>query len=194
MSIEKIKNALKESAELKLQVADTMAQRISEAAKLISTAINKGGKVMLCGNGGSAADSQHLAAELVVRLTADTDRKALPGIALTTDTSVLTAGSNDFGFENLFSRQIEALGAKGDVLIVLSTSGNSSNIIRAAETARKIGVQTMGFLGSGGGKLETLVDLPLIVPSNDTQRIQESHITMGHIILSLVEEELFCYH
>jgi D-sedoheptulose 7-phosphate isomerase len=191
MSIEKIKNALKESAELKLQVADTMAQRISEAAKLISTAINKGGKVMLCGNGGSAADSQHLAAELVVRLTADTDRKALPGIALTTDTSVLTAGSNDFGFENLFSRQIEALGAKGDVLIVLSTSGNSSNIIRAAETARKIGVQTMGFLGSGGGKLETLVDLPLIVPSNDTQRIQESHITMGHIILSLVEEELF---
>jgi D-sedoheptulose 7-phosphate isomerase len=191
MSIEKIKKALKESAELKLQVADVMTEQISEAAKLISTAINKGGKVMLCGNGGSAADSQHLAAELVVRLTADTDRKALPGMALTTDTSVLTAGSNDFGFENLFSRQIEALGVKGDVLIVLSTSGNSLNIIRAAETARNLRVHTIGFLGSGGGKLENLVDLPLIVPSNDTQRIQEAHIAIGHIIISLVEEELF---
>jgi D-sedoheptulose 7-phosphate isomerase len=191
MSIEKIKKALKESAELKLQVADVMTEQISDAAKSISAAIKKGNKVMLCGNGGSAADSQHLAAELVVRLTGESNRKALPGIALTTDTSVLTAGSNDFGFENVFSRQVEALGVEGDVLIVLSTSGNSPNIIRAAESAKKIGVYAIGFLGSGGGKLGTLVDLPLVVPSGDTQRIQEAHIAIGHIFISLVEEELF---
>jgi len=191
MSTDKIKKALKDSAELKMQISETMAEKISDTAKTISTAIKKGNKVMFCGNGGSAADSQHLAAELVVRLTGDSNRKALPGIALTTDTSVLTAGSNDFGFENVFSRQVEALGTKGDVLIVLSTSGNSSNLIKAVEEARKTGLQTIGFLGSGGGKLGTLVDLPLIIPSKDTQRIQEAHITIGHIIISLIEEELF---
>jgi len=191
MSTDKIKKALKDSAELKLQVSETMAEKISGAAKLISGAIKKGNKVMFCGNGGSAADSQHLAAELVVRLTGDSNRKALPGIALTTDSSVLTAGSNDFGFENVFSRQVEALGIEGDVLIILSTSGNSVNIIKAVEEARKIGLHTIGFLGYGGGKLGTLVDLPLVIPSNDTQRIQEAHITVGHIIISLIEEELF---
>lgn len=191
MSIERIKKALKDSAELKLRISDTMAEQVSEAAKSISDAVDKGNKVMFCGNGGSAADSQHLAAELVVRLTGESNRKALPGIALTTDTSILTAASNDFGFENLFSRQIEALGVKGDVLVVLSTSGNSLNLINAVETARNSGLYIIGLLGSGGGKLGSLVDIPLIVPSNDTQRIQEAHITIGHIIISQVEEELF---
>ena len=191
MSIEKIKKALKESAELKLQISETLAEKISDVAKLIAGAIHKGNKIMFCGNGGSAADSQHLAAELVVRLTGESNRRALPGIALTTDSSVLTAGSNDFGFENVFSRQVEALGIEGDVLIVLSTSGNSPNIIKAVEEARKTGLHTIGFLGSDGGKLGPLVDLPLIIPSKDTQRIQEAHITVGHIIISLIEEELF---
>ena len=190
MSTERIKKALEKSAELKLKIADNMADQITEAAIRISDVIKGGNKVMLCGNGGSAADSQHLAAELVVRLTAENDRRALPGIALTTDTSVLTAGSNDFGFENVFSRQVEALGVEGDALLVLSTSGNSPNIVKATETARKTGIFTIGFLGSGGGVLGTLVHLPLIVPSDDTQRIQEAHITMGHIIISLVEGEL----
>ena len=190
MSIEQIKKALKYSAELKLQIANTMAEKISEAAKLVSTAIKNGRKVMLCGNGGSAADSQHLAAELVVRLTGKVNRTALPGMALTTDTSILTAASNDFGFENVFSRQIEAHGVKGDVLIAISTSGNSPNIIKAVDTAKKMDIVTIGLLGNDGGKLGSLVDHSLIVPSKDTQRIQEAHITIGHIIIHLVENRL----
>ena len=190
MSIEQIKKALKNSAELKLQIANTMAEQIADAAKLISTAIKNGRKVMLCGNGGSAADSQHLAAELVVRLTGKVNRKALPGMALTTDTSILTAASNDFGFENVFSRQIEAHGTKGDILIAISTSGNSPNIIKAVNTAKEMDIVTIGLLGNAGGKLGSLVDLSLIVPSNDTQRIQETHITIGHIIIQLAENRL----
>ncbi|UCC81385.1 MAG: D-sedoheptulose 7-phosphate isomerase [Candidatus Zixiibacteriota bacterium] len=186
-----MKKALKESAELKLQIANTMAEQVSETAKLISSAIKSGRKVMLCGNGGSAADSQHLAAELVVRLTGKVNRKALPGMALTTDPSILTAASNDFGFENVFSRQVEAHGIKGDILIAISTSGNSPNIIKAVDTAKKMDIVTIGFLGNDGGKLGSLVDLALIVPSDDTQRIQEAHITIGHIIISMVEKSLF---
>ncbi|UCE68087.1 MAG: D-sedoheptulose 7-phosphate isomerase [Candidatus Zixiibacteriota bacterium] len=185
-----MKKALKNSAELKLQVANTMTEKISEAAKLVSNAMKNGKKVMLCGNGGSAADSQHLAAELVVRLTGKVNRNALPGMALTTDTSILTAASNDFGFENVFSRQIEAHGVKGDVLIALSTSGNSPNIMKAVDTAKETGIITIGLLGNAGGKLGPLVDLPVIVPSKDTQRIQEAHITIGHIIIQLVENRL----
>ena len=187
MSIEIIKNALMNSAALKRNIADTMAEEISRIADIVTSAIKFGNKVMFCGNGGSAADSQHLAAELVVRLTGKVTRKALPGLALTTDTSVLTAASNDFGFENIFSRQIEATGAEGDILIAISTSGNSGNVIKAVEAAGGRGIITVGFLGSGGGKLGSIVDHPLIVPSDDTQRIQEAHITIGHIIISLVE-------
>jgi len=189
MSIDQIRKALKDSAELKLRIADTMAEQISEAAKSISAAIKSGGKVMLCGNGGSAADSQHLAAELVVRLSGKVNRKALPAMALTTDTSILTAASNDFGFENVFSRQIEAHGTEGDVLIALSTSGNSPNIIKAVNTAKEMDIVTIGLLGNAGGKLGSLVHLPLIVPSKDTQRIQEAHIAMGHIIIMTVETQ-----
>ena len=191
MSIEQIKRVLKDSAELKLQIANTMAEQISQAIKLVTGAIKNGRKIMFCGNGGSAADSQHLAAELVVRLTGKVNRKALAGMALTTDTSVLTAAANDFGFENVFSRQIEAHGVKGDVLMALSTSGNSQNIIKAVDAAKKMDIVTIGFLGNDGGKLGTLVDLPVIVPSKDTQRIQEAHITIGHIIIQLVENRLF---
>jgi len=191
MSIEQIKKALKDSADLKIRIADTMAEKILEAANLISLAIENGNKVMLCGNGGSAADSQHLAAELVVRLTGKVNRNALPGLALTTDTSILTAASNDFGFDNVFSRQIEAHGVKGDVLIAISTSGNSPNIIKAVDTAKKMNIITIGLLGNEGGKLGSLVDLAVIVPSEDTQRIQEAHITIGHIIIQLVENRLY---
>ena len=190
MSSEIIKKALSESAELKQKIAESMSADILVIADIISSAIKKGNKVMFCGNGGSAADSQHLAAELVVRLTAESDRKALPGIALTTDTSILTAASNDFGYEHVFSRQIEANGNKGDILIAFSTSGNSANVIKAIEAARKSGISTVGMLGGNGGKLGPLVDHALIVPSNDTQRIQEAHITIGHILIQLVENRL----
>jgi D-sedoheptulose 7-phosphate isomerase len=190
MSNEIITKALLDSAAIKQKLAETLADDISGAAEIVSSAIQKGNKVMFCGNGGSAADSQHLAAELVVRLTAKSDRKALAGIALTTDTSVLTAAANDFGYENVFSRQIEAIGSKGDILIAISTSGNSANVTKAVSAARNAGIATIGLLGGDGGRLRSLVDHPLIVPSNDTQRIQEAHITIGHIIISIVEQHL----
>jgi len=191
MPIDKIKKALKESADLKLLVAEVLCEKIYEASMALASAINNGRKAMFCGNGGSAADSQHLATELVVRLTAERDRKALPGIALTTDSSILTAASNDFGFEHLFSRQIEALGNAGDILFALSTSGNSRNVVRAVEAARQKAIYTVGLLGGDGGRLGSIVDCPLIVPSNDTQRIQEAHIAIGHIIIYTVEDNLF---
>lgn len=191
MSVDKIRKALKESADLKLLVAEMLSEKIYEAAMALTSSLNNGGKAMFCGNGGSAADSQHLATELVVRLSADRDRKALPGIALTTDSSILTAASNDFGFENLFSRQIEALGNAGDILFALSTSGNSRNIIRAVEAARHKAIYTVGLLGGDGGRLGSVVDCPLIVPSKNTQRVQEAHIAIGHIIIFTVEDNLF---
>ena len=190
-TIKMIKNALTESAELKQRIAETMAEKIAETAKVVTTVLKNDGKILFCGNGGSAADSQHLATELVVRLTGETDRPALPGIALTTDSSLLTACSNDFGFEKIFSRQIEALGRKGDILFAISTSGNSPNIINGINSAKKIGMVTIGLTGNDGGKLSSLADYSLVVPSNDTQRIQEAHIAIGHIIIQLVEKRLF---
>ncbi len=191
MSIESIKKALKESADLKLQVGELLSEKILEVAKALSSTLEGGGKAMFCGNGGSAADSQHLAAELVVRLTSQSNRRALPAMALTTDSSILTACSNDFGFENVFARQIEALGNKGDILFAISTSGNSPNVIKAVEAGGKIDIVTVGMLGSGGGKLAAMIKHPLVIPSSDTQRIQEVHIAIGHIIISLVEKILF---
>ncbi len=190
MSIEIIKKALKDSADLKLRVAELLSEKILEAANALSSTIERGGKAMFCGNGGSAADSQHLAAELVVRLTSQSNRGALPAIALTTDSSILTACSNDFGYENVFVRQIEALGKKGDILFAISTSGNSPNVIRAVEVAGERDMVTVGMLGSGGGKLAAMTDYPLVIPSSDTQRIQEAHIAVGHIIISLIEKKL----
>ena len=189
MDTDQIKKALRESADLKNLLADTLAERIAEAADRLATAIRNGGKAIFCGNGGSAADSQHLATELVVRLSGKNDRKALPALSLTTNTSILTACANDYGFDDVFSRQLQALGTKNDILFVISTSGNSTNVIKAAQTARKIGMASVGFLGCGGGKLAELVDIPLLVPSDDTARIQEAHITMGHIIIGLAEQD-----
>jgi D-sedoheptulose 7-phosphate isomerase len=190
MDIEEIKKALKSSAELKILVAETMAGQIGEAAEKLATAIRGGGKTIFCGNGGSAADSQHLATELVVRLSSKNNRGAMSAISLTTNSSILTACANDFGFAEIFSRQVEALGRPGDILFAISTSGNSENIVKAANAAKKIGIVTVGFLGCGGGKLAAKVDLPLIIPSDDTQRIQECHIAIGHIIIDLAERAI----
>ncbi len=151
----------------------------------------KGKKLLLCGNGGSAADCQHIATELMVRLSHTIRRPAIPAIALTTDTSNLTAGGNDIGYENIFARNVEGLGNEGDVLLVISTSGNSANIIKAVEKAKAIDMQVIGFLGGSGGKLKTMVDLAVVIPSSNVQRIQEGHITVAHIICELVEEELY---
>ena len=153
--------------------------------------MGKGGKILLCGNGGSAADAQHIAAELVVRLTSQNSRPAIAAQALTVDSSILTASANDFGFEFVFSRQIEALGNRDDTLIAISTSGNSNNVIEAVNMAHEKGLYVIGLLGGSGGKLEKLVDLPVIVPSSETARIQEAHALIGHILCDLAEQDLF---
>lgn len=152
--------------------------------------LRNNGKIIFCGNGGSAADSQHLAAELVVRLRGTFNRPAIPAIALTVNTSILTAAGNDYGFNKIFSRQVEALGDPNDTLVVLSTSGNSLNIIEAVKAARGKNIFVIGLLGGNGGKLKSLVDLPVIIPSEVTARIQEAHILIGHIICQIVETEL----
>lgn len=187
MPIDDIKKALKESARVKLLMAETMPSQIADIAELLLNTLRGGKKAIFCGNGGSAADSQHLATELIVRLSGKNNRKALAAIALTTNSSILTACANDYGFDQIFSRQLEGLGEKGDILFAISTSGNSTNVICAVETAKKLGLITVGFLGCDGGKLAQLVDHPLIVPSDDVQRIQEGHITLGHIIIGLAE-------
>ncbi len=166
-------------------------ESIFRAAELLVSTIRKGGKILACGNGGSAADAQHFAAELVVRLRSSFNRPAIAALALTTDTSILTAGANDYGFEQVFARQIEALGQSGDVLAAFSTSGNSANVIQAAQVARKKNIPVIGFLGGDGGKLKQLVDIPLIVPSMETARIQEVHGVMIHILCELLETALF---
>ncbi|KPL06122.1 phosphoheptose isomerase [bacterium SM23_57] len=160
---------------------------------VIADAMRKGRKLLLCGNGGSAADCQHLATEMVVRLTSKRNRSALPAIALTTDTSTLTAASNDFGFEQVFVRQVEALGQPEDVLIGISTSGTSTNVMRALEKARDLGLVTVGFLGSHLGTMKSVLDYAILIPSVETDRIQEAHITLGHILVDLVECDLFGY-
>ncbi len=149
--------------------------------------LERGNKILLCGNGGSAADAQHIAAELTGRYKSE--RRALPAVALTTDTSALTAIGNDYGYEHVFSRQVEALAQKGDLLIGISTSGNSLNVIYALEKARKMGCKAVGLSGKGGGKMNDVCDLNIIVPSDDTARIQEMHILIGHILCQLIDNE-----
>ncbi|MBI4502347.1 MAG: D-sedoheptulose 7-phosphate isomerase [Gemmatimonadetes bacterium] len=178
---------LRESARVKGLVASECGEAIVRAAELIATAFRSGGKLLLCGNGGSAADCQHLAAEFVSVLQKDRVRAALPAIALTTDTSFLTASANDFGFEHVFARQVEALGKAGDVLIGISTSGTSANIIAALRQAKKSGLRNIIFTGKSGGKMNDLGDVVIRVPSELTQHIQESHIAIGHVICELVE-------
>ncbi len=186
-----IVDSLKESSELKLNIEKNCKAEILVAVQSLADAFRNGKKLLLCGNGGSAADCQHIATELVIRLSHHIQRPALPAIALTTDTSNITAGGNDIGFENVFARNVEGLGAEGDVLLAISTSGNSPNIIKAVEKAHQKKMFVIGFLGGNGGKLKPLVDLPIIMPSSNTQRIQEGHITVAHVICELVEMELY---
>lgn len=186
-----IVDSLKESSDVKLKIESACKAEILVAVQSLSEAFRKGKKLLLCGNGGSAADCQHIATELMIRLSHNIQRPALPAIALTTDTSNITAGGNDIGFENVFARSIEGLGNEGDVLLAISTSGNSSNIIKAVEKAHQKKMFVVGFLGGSGGKLKPLVDLPIIIPSSNIQRIQEGHITIAHIICELVEQELY---
>ena len=181
---------LRRSADIKRRTADVCHETIVAAADVIVERFRAGGKLLLCGNGGSAADCQHMAAELVSRLTRDFDRPALPAIALTTDSSVLTAFTNDCGFEGVFERQVEALGRPGDVLIAISTSGNSPNVVRAVRLARRSGLRSVALTGAGG-RLTELADLTIAVPSTDTQHIQEAHIAIEHLLCWLVERELF---
>jgi D-sedoheptulose 7-phosphate isomerase len=184
-------DSLNESAETKLNIKEKLTEEILRAVDLLVKCFQGNNKLLLCGNGGSAADCQHIATELVIRLSHHIQRPALPAIALTTDTSNLTAGGNDIGFENVFARSIEGLGNKGDVLLAISTSGNSPNVVKAVEMAHKKEMTVIGFLGGSGGKLASLVDLPIIIPSNNTQRIQEGHITVAHIVCELTENKLF---
>jgi D-sedoheptulose 7-phosphate isomerase len=184
-------DSLNESSETKLKIKDQLADEIIRAVDFLVDAYKDGNKLLLCGNGGSAADCQHIATELMIRLSHKIQRPALPAIALTTDTSNLTAGGNDIGFENVFARNVEGLGVLGDVLLAISTSGNSANIIKAVEKAHSKGMKVIGFLGGSGGKLKSLVDLPIVIPSSNTQRIQEGHITIAHIICELVEDKLY---
>ncbi|MDY6967320.1 MAG: SIS domain-containing protein [Spirochaetota bacterium] len=165
---------------------------IVKSSNAIASSIKNGGKVIICGNGGSAAQSQHIAAEFVVRLQAEPplNREAYPAIALTTDTSILTASANDFGFQEIFARQIEALGRKGDILIVISTSGNSENVYKAARKATEMKIPVIGILGGDGGKLKEISTIPVIVSSCNTQRVQEIHMNIGHSIVENVEEIL----
>jgi D-sedoheptulose 7-phosphate isomerase len=184
-------NSLTESSETKLRTGKACTGDIISAVNLLVNGFRNGKKLLLCGNGGSAADCQHIAAEFIIRLSHKLDRPAIPAIALTTDTSNLTAGGNDIGFENVFARSVQGLGQIGDVLLVISTSGNSKNLIKAVETAKQKEMKTIGFLGSSGGKLKPLVDIAIIIPSENVQRIQEAHITIAHIICELTETDLY---
>jgi len=188
---ENIREQISASAELKKKLLEgtKMTGEIEKASLALISALRNNKKLMLAGNGGSAADAQHIAAELVNRFSFD--RPALSAIALTTDTSILTSISNDSGFEGVFKRQVEALGREGDVFIALSTSGNSDNLLAALETCRSAKIFTIGFTGSTGGKMAQLCDICIKVPSDITPRIQEVHILIGHIICSIVETEIF---
>jgi D-sedoheptulose 7-phosphate isomerase len=186
-----IQDSLSESAETKKKISEHCTGDISKAIDLIVDALNKKKKILLCGNGGSAADAQHLATECVIRLNHTITRPGIPALSLSTDVSNLTAGSNDFGYDNVFARNVDALGNTGDILIGISTSGNSESVNRAFQKAREKGMKTIGFLGKDGGKSKSLCDLPIIVPSDDVQRIQEGHITIGHIIFWQVEQEVY---
>jgi D-sedoheptulose 7-phosphate isomerase len=184
-SVEEIRRQLEESARVKRAFSDALIRNILQFAKKCAAALRGGGKVVFFGNGGSAADALHLAAELVVKLR--DDRRGLAALALTTNPSVLTAAGNDYGFEQIFARQIESLVSSQDVLVALSTSGESANILRGIEAGRLRGAFLVALTGETGGALASKVDLLLNVPSRDPQRIQEAHITAGHIACSLIE-------
>jgi D-sedoheptulose 7-phosphate isomerase len=189
-SVEVVKQALAEGIRARQEALDKHVSVLVEIGKICGQAIENGNKILLCGNGGSAADAQHLAAELLIRLRPDVTRQTLPAIALAMDTSTLTACGNDLGFEVIFERMVEALGNKGDVLIGITTSGNSPNVLKALTKAKELGIVTVGFLGGNGGPALPLCDFSFIAPTTVTGRIQELHITAGHIVMELVEDYL----
>jgi len=186
MMKENIKNQILESAKIKNEMVKNGLESIEKAAELLIGSINAGGKILWCGNGGSAADAQHLATELMGGMS-DHDRMPIPSIALTTDSSFITAWSNDTDFDSIFSRQVQGLGAEGDVLIGISTSGNSENVINALKQAKYKNLKTIAFTGKTGGNLDGIADITIKIPSDNTQRIQESHIMIGQILCSLIE-------
>jgi D-sedoheptulose 7-phosphate isomerase len=185
---EKIRSMAADSLDAKRRFFEQSTGDVARAAQMIVDSMRAGGKLLIFGNGGSAADAQHIAAELAFKM--GRERAALPALALTTDTSLLTAISNDRSFDYVFARQIQAVGRKGDVALAISTSGNSPNVIEAVKQAREMEIATVGLLGAGGGRLAPLVDLALVVPHSDTPRIQEVHIAASHIICQLIEDEL----
>ena len=187
--IEKIKKQILESASVKQNIAKNCIDDIASSASLMIASIKNGGKILWCGNGGSAADAQHLSTELMGGMS-DHDRKPIPSISLTTDSSFLTAWSNDTDFDSVFSRQVQGLGNSEDVLIGISTSGNSENVISAIKQAQFKGLKTILLTGENSGKMKNLADMTINVPSLDTQRIQEGHIMIGQILCGLLEEDL----
>jgi D-sedoheptulose 7-phosphate isomerase len=187
---DRISSIVADSCEVKRHFFAERAGEIVDAAHAIAEAFHAGGKLLVCGNGGSAADAQHIAGEFVNQFLLK-DRRALPALALTTDGGVLTCVANDTGFERVFARQVEAFGAGGDVLLAITTSGNSPNVLAAAEVARERGMKVVGLLGRDGGRVRPLCDLALVVESDDTQRIQETHNLLGHVLCELVERLLF---
>jgi len=186
---ENIKNQILESARIKNKMVQNGVVEVEKAAELLIDCVNDGGKIYWCGNGGSAADAQHLATELMGGMS-DHDRMPIPSISLTTDSSFITAWSNDTDFDSVFSRQIQGLGEVGDVLIGISTSGNSKNIINAIKQAKFKKLKTITFTGSTGGKLDGLADITIKIPSENTQRIQEAHIMIGQILCSIIESSI----
>jgi len=191
MNADRVRGYLEETAATAARTAEACADDVARAAELLVNALLDGGKILLCGNGGSAADAQHLAAEFVSTLTLDNRRPAIPALALTTDTSILTAIANDFGFEGVFARQVEALGRDGDVLVGISTSGNSADVVRAFEQAQAQGLRTIAFTGEAGGTLAPMANIAIRVPSTETSHIQECHIAIGQLLAFMVEETLY---
>ena len=179
---------LRELARLATLVSETLGSDLDRALGMVRETVSWGGTLFFCGNGGSAADAQHMATEYVVRYMRD--RRAYPAVALTTDTSLLTAAGNDFGFEHIFSRQIQALARRGDLLVIHSTSGNSPNVLRAAEAARAQGIRVLAFSAGSGGKLRALADHSVVIPTTRTDRAQELHMCLEHLICELVERSL----
>ncbi len=191
MTSDQIVQRFQESGEVKLHFVRTHADRIARVADLMVEAVRSGGKVVLFGNGGSATDASHVAAEFVGRY--DRDRVPLPALALATDMAAVTCIANDYGYADVFARQVEALGHPGDVAVAISTSGNSPNVLKGVDAARRKGLITVGWMGKDGGKLADLVDHPFIVPSKVTARIQECHITLGHVLCEMIEEKILAH-
>jgi D-sedoheptulose 7-phosphate isomerase len=186
-----VADIIMESILVKTKLMELKSEDIENCGKTIAKAIKKGGKILLCGNGGSAADAQHIAAEMVIRFRSSVNRPAIPALALSVDPSIMTAGGNDIGFENVFAREVEAYGRKGDVLIGISTSGSSENVYRAMVQAKAQELTVVGLLGGDGGKILKECDVSVVVPTDITARAQESHILIAHIWCEMIEEFLF---